>query len=60
MSTTHQRLAADSIGEWYAQKERDAQKLAEQLAEAEGRDDVPMSEVLKLRRALEAARYVGD
>lgn len=55
-------------GEWYAEKERKARELADQLRRAEQDFAAALGEnrealaarIRKLRRDLEMARYVGD
>ena len=52
-------MSADPIADYYENKRREAAALSEQLRDAIARN-APRTEIEKLRRALEMARYVGD
>lgn len=54
-----QQPAPDPIGDWYADKAREARRLAGELQQAKGRG-APAAELKRIERALESAQYVGD
>lgn len=52
-------MERDEIGEWYEQKRREAEQIADQIKAAKARG-AGRDELARLESALERARYVGD
>lgn len=48
-----------TIGDYYADKDAEARRLADELAQAR-KENKPWKEIRKLEILLERARYVGD
>ena len=50
----------DEIGKWYAKKDADAARLRKLIFEKELQVAELNGEIIKLRKQLEMAEYVGD